>query len=127
MKKTAIMIAIALGCSINALSATNEIVNTSAKELATTETISPFCLSILKGDYDTAKKLIELGADLNAKSLGLTPVMYAAKFNRLDILKLLVKKGAKIKVKSNKGMTAEKYAELSNAKDTLAYLKQLES
>ena len=53
--------------------------------------------------------------------------MYAAKYNRLDILKLLVEKGAKLNVKSVKGMTAAKYAELSNAKDTLAYIKELGS
>jgi len=127
MKKTAVIIAIALGCSINALNATNDIPSNSAKELVVQETISPFCLSILKGDFETTQKLIELGADINAKSLGLTPAMYAAKFNRTDILKLLVEKGAKLKVKSSKGMTAKKYAELSNATDALAYLKQLNS
>lgn len=127
MKKTAVIIAIALGCSINALNATNEIATISTKEVVVRQTISPFCLSILKGDYETAKKLIDLGADINAKSLGLTPAMYAAKFNRTDILKLLVEKGAKLKVKSDKGMTAEKYAELSNATDALSYLRQLES
>ncbi|TXD84606.1 ankyrin repeat domain-containing protein [Subsaximicrobium wynnwilliamsii] len=127
MKKTAVIIAIALGCSINALNATNEIATISTKEVVVNQTISPFCLSILKGDYETAKKLIDLGADINAKSLGLTPAMYAAKFNRTDILKLLVEKGAKLKVKSDKGMTAEKYAELSNATDALSYLRQLES
>lgn len=78
--------------------------------------VSPFCMSIIKGDFETAKKLIEMGVDINAKSNGLTPVMYAAKYNRTEILKLLIEKGANLKSKdSKKGYTALKYAELSNA------------
>ena len=40
---------------------------------------------------------------------------------------LLVKNGAKLNAKSDKGMTAEKYAEASNANDTLVYIRSLES
>ncbi|MCX2680402.1 ankyrin repeat domain-containing protein [Galbibacter sp. EGI 63066] len=87
--------------------------------------ISPFCMSIVKGDLETVKKLIELGADVNEKSNGLTPAMYAAKFNRVDILKLLIDKGADLKAKSTKqGFTAVKYAELSNATDAKAILEK---
>ena len=59
-------------------------------------------MSIIKGDFETAKKLIDMGADINAKSNGLTPVMYAAKYNRTDILKLLIAKGANLKSKDSK-------------------------
>ena len=127
MKKSAVIIAIALGFSFTSLHATNTILPTSNYENVIKKAVDPFCLSIVKGDLDTVKKLIELGQDVNKKSNGLTPAMYAAKYNRLDVLKLLVEKGAKLDVKSEKGMTAQKYAEASNAKDALAYIKGLDS
>ncbi|MFT4612023.1 MAG: ankyrin repeat protein [Glaciecola sp.] len=127
MKKSAVIIAIALGFSFTTLQATNDIVTTSTYETVTKRTVDPFCISIVNGDIDTVRKLIELGQDVNKKSNGLTPAMYAAKYNRLDVLKLLVEKGARLNVKSAKGMTAKKYAELSNAKDTLAFIKELDS
>ncbi|MEM5564071.1 ankyrin repeat domain-containing protein [Psychroserpens sp. AS72] len=127
MKKSAVIIAIALGFSFTTLHATNDIVTTSTYETVTKRAVDPFCISIVKGDLETVTKLIELGQDVNKKSNGLTPAMYAAKYNRLDILKLLVEKGAKLDVKSAKGMTAQKYAEASNAKDALAYIKGLDS
>ncbi len=127
MKKTAIIIAIALGFSINSLNASNDISTTSKIEVVNKKSVNPFCMAIVKGDFETVKKLIELGQDVNEKSNGLTPAMYAAKFNRLDVLKVLVEQGAKLNEKSNKGMTAEKYAKLSNATDVLTYMEGLES
>jgi ankyrin repeat protein len=126
MKKTAVIIALALGFSIATAHATtpSETVATNVSEL-TKSTVNPFCISIAKGDIETVKKLLELGADVNEKSNGMTPVMYAAKFNRVEILKLLVEKGAKLDVKSEKGLTAETYAKQSNANDALAYLKSI--
>ena len=54
----------------------------------------------------------------------MTPVMYAAKFNRTEILKLLISKGVNLKQKSNQGMTALKYAELSNAQEAVEIIKE---
>lgn len=126
MKKTIIISAIALGFAFNTSNATTIIeVAPFATTLKTKISVSPFCLSIVKGDIETVKKLIEFGADVNAKSNGMTPAMYAAKYNRADILELLVKHGAELKKKSEKGLTALDYAKQSNAKDTLAYLKDL--
>ncbi|RKE98303.1 ankyrin repeat domain-containing protein [Ichthyenterobacterium magnum] len=128
MKKSVVIIAIALGFSFTTLNATNKLeALTTTYEATFKSPVNPFCMSIVKGDFDTVKKLIELGSDVNQVSNGLTPAMYAAKYNRLDILKLLVEKGAKLNKKSDKGMTAAKYAKLSNAKDTLAYIKSLDS
>lgn len=74
-------------------------------------------MAIVKGDLETVKKMIELGADINQKSIGMTPAMYAAKFNKVDILNLLISKGANLKARSDVGYTAKKYAEISNAFD----------
>ena len=73
------------------------------------------------------KQLIDFGEDVNEKSLGKTPAMYAARYNKVEVLKLLVQKGADLSVKSDvEKYTAKKFAELSNAKETLAYLNSLE-
>lgn len=85
--------------------------------------VDPFCMAIVKGDVATVKKMIQLGADVNKKSQGMTPVMYAARYNKAEILKLLIDNGAKLKVKSKSGHTALKYAELSNAKDAKKILE----
>ncbi|WP_040247974.1 ankyrin repeat domain-containing protein [Psychroserpens mesophilus] len=128
MKKSVVIVAIAMAFSVTALNAKNVISNTSTYEVvAKKSNVSPFCLSIVKGDIETVQKLIDLGINVNKTSQGLTPAMYAAKYNRLDILKLLVENGAKLNIKSDKGMTAEKYAEASNAQDALSYLRNLES
>lgn len=82
-------------------------------------------MSIVKGDLETVKKLIDLGADVNASSNGMTPVMYAAKYNRVEILDLLIKEGAELKTRSEKGLNAMDYAKRSKANDVLAYLKNL--
>lgn len=128
MKKTVIITAIALGFSIATLNAKTTLsLNNVLEVVKPTPSVSPFCMSIVKGDLATVKKLIELGEDVNKKSNGMTPAMYAARFNRVDILKFLVEKGADLKLKSEQGFKAEKYAELSNAKEVLVYLESLES
>lgn len=124
MKKTIIISAIALCFSVVTVNAKNLVKDQSIYTTEATVKVSPFCVSIAKGDIETVKKLIELGTDVNKKSNGMTPAMYAAKFNRTDILKLLIAKGAKLKVKSDKGMTALKYAKQSNAKEAMAIIKE---
>jgi len=69
--------------------------------------------------------MIELGSDVNQKSLGMTPLMYAARYNRVEIMKLLIDEGANVKTRDKKGYTAMKFAELSNAKEAVALLKEV--
>jgi len=123
MKKTII---------ISAMAACLFVVNINAKTTSetfdnnTTVTafkVNAFCLSVVKGDYDTVKKLIDLGTDINDKSNGMTPAMYAAKFNRVEILELLIENGANLKARSDQGWTAKKYAELSNAKEAVSVIE----
>ncbi len=119
MKKTIIISAVALCFSIATVSASplkNSTENYSTVSVLKFK-VSPFCVSIAKGDFETVKKLVELGADVNEKSNGMTPAMYAAKYNRTEILKFLISKGANLKTKSDKGMTAEEYSKLHGAKD----------
>ncbi|WP_019670995.1 ankyrin repeat domain-containing protein [Eudoraea adriatica] len=85
--------------------------------------INSFCKAILKGDFETVKKLIELGEDVNEKSLGMTPAMFAARYNKAEILELLIQNGANLSAKNDQGYTAKKLAKLSKAKEALAVLE----
>ena len=124
MKKTIIISAIALCFSIVSVNATPSISNVKTYKTATFFKVNSFCVSIAKGDIDTVKTLIARGEDVNEKSNGMTPVMYAAKYNRTDILKLLIEQDANLKAKSDKGYTALKYAELHGAKDAALIIKE---
>ena len=116
MKKSIIISAIALCFSIVSVNAT-PVSSTVNYEVEAFFKVNSFCVSIAKGDIETVQKLISRGADVNEKSNGMTPVMYAAKFNRAEILELLILHGANLKVKSDKKMTALKYAQIHGAKN----------
>tara|TARA_R110002049_G_scaffold274391_3_gene452323 strand:- start:61 stop:456 length:396 start_codon:yes stop_codon:yes gene_type:complete len=124
MKKTIIISAIALCFSIVSVNAAPLVPTVKSYETVAFFKVNSFCVSIAKGDIDTVKTLIKRGEDVNEKSNGMTPVMYAAKFNRTEILKLLIDKGANLKTKSDKGLTALKYAKLHGAKDAEVIIKE---
>ncbi len=86
---------------------------------------TPLCIAIQKGELDFVKKLIEYGADVNEKSFGMTPLMIAARYNKVEIIKLLLEHGARQYEKDDKGYTALKYAQLSNAKEAEVLLKSV--
>jgi len=78
---------------------------------------TPLAAAIAKGDIDAVKKFIEYGADVNEKSNGMTPLMVAARYNQVAIINLLLENGANAKVVAENGLTALKYAKLSNAQE----------
>ncbi len=125
MKKTILTVAAAFMLVVTGAFATEP--QTSVKEelivTAIPDELSTFCKAILKGDVDTVKKLIELGEDVNKKSMGMAPIHFAARYNKAEILGLLIENGADVKKRCDKGYTAKKYAELSNATDALEVLK----
>ena len=130
MKKTIITVALALISCVtfahNSYEVNPENVSTEVNWEKNAD-LSSFCKAIMKGNLEMVKQLIEIGEDVNAKSLGKTPAMYAARYNKVEVLKLLVAKGADLSIKSDGDKyTAKKYAELSNAKEALAYLNSLE-
>ncbi|SEM08544.1 Ankyrin repeat-containing protein [Maribacter orientalis] len=86
------------------------------------EEISSLCKAAMQGDVEKVRSLIALGEELNKKSLGLTPAMYAARYNRAEVLKVLLLNGANLNIKSDKGYTAKEYATMSNATDVLAVI-----
>ena len=86
--------------------------------------LNAFCKAIMQGDINTVERLIDLGEDVNKKSLGMTPAIFAARYNKVEILKVLIANGADLSKKCNKGWSIEKYAKISNAKEVLAILKE---
>ncbi len=120
MKKLFLSMALVLGFALSASSLT---INDSfesikyEKNLTVTTEVSTFCKLIAKGDIEGVKSMIAAGTDINKKSVGMTPLMYAARHNRVEIVNLLIARGADIKIKSNRGYSALDYAEMSKAVD----------
>ena len=124
MKKSIVYLGIALLSLGNVALASNS-VNTKSENRTITinRTVTPLCQAVIKGDLETVKKMIEFGSDINEASNGMTPLMFAARYNNVEMIQFLIDKGANITAKDTKGYTALKYAELSGAKEATAYLK----
>ena len=125
MKKSIIYLGVALLWFVFVSNATNTMHNT-PKEVGVFAKYygTPLCLAISNGDIEVVKKFIEYGADVNEKTNGMTPLMYAARYNQTEIINLLIRKGADVNAKCKNGLTALKYAELSNATAAAELLKQ---
>lgn len=126
MKKvilTLSMVALTIGTTVMAAEKANFSTTTSEIDLVSRVDISSFCKAVIKGDVETVSSLIDLGEDVNQKSLGMTPAMYAARYNKVEILKLLIENGADLKILSSHGHTAKRYAELSNAIEALKLIE----
>ncbi|WP_299801255.1 ankyrin repeat domain-containing protein [uncultured Maribacter sp.] len=104
---------------------TNNLINLNETiSVSVNDEISSLCKAVMKGDIDQVRSLIAIGEELNEKSLGLTPAMYAARYNKAEVLKVLLLNGANLSIKSDQGYTAKDYAKMSNAKDVLDVIKQ---
>lgn len=124
MKKTVIILGVALVAFANVSMASNHL--TVENPIAvTTYTSSPLNVAISKGDVESVKKFIEYGADVNNLSEDMSPLMVAARYNKVEIIKILLANGAKASDKNEKGYTALKFAELSKAEESIAILKNL--
>jgi len=67
--------------------------------------------ALLRKDIETAKKIIEKGADVNQKDKdGNTALIYASKNEYIDIVNALLEKGADVNQKDKDGNTALIYA-----------------
>ncbi len=124
MKKTIIYLGITLMAfsSFSFASNTNFIGNQKTLNIFNVSP-DPLVVAISKGEIETVKKFIENGTKVNKKLNGLTPLMYAARYNKVEIIGYLLQKGADRDIKDGQGFTALKYAELSNAKEAIAVLK----
>jgi len=123
MKKTIIYLGLALVAFTNVTMASNVETTPKFELVKEFRSITPLGTAISKGDVETARKFIEYGANINEKSNGMTPLMIAARYNNVEIIKMLLDKGADVKAKCEKGFTALKYAEHSNATEAAALLR----
>ena len=125
MKKTILTLSLAFLFLGNGLLAneTQSEVNFTSEIISSEVEISSFCKAVMQGDIDTVQRMIELGEDVNQKSLGMTPAMFAARYNRAEVLQVLIDHGANLKIRSNQGFSVKKNAELSNATEALAVLE----
>ncbi|SFW68486.1 ankyrin repeat domain-containing protein [Cellulophaga fucicola] len=96
-------------------------------EKTTIKNLSPLSIAVVKGNFDMTQKFLEFGSDINQKSgtMGMTPLMYAARYNKVEFMKLLIANGADVKAKSKIGATALKYAKIANAHAAVKYIKSL--
>ncbi|KLT69789.1 MULTISPECIES: ankyrin repeat domain-containing protein [Flavobacterium] len=86
---------------------------------------SPLHIAVCNGDLESVKKSIEYGADVNKLSRDMSPLMLAARFNRVEIIKVLLENGAKPSLENDKGLKALDYAKYSKATESIAILKGL--
>lgn len=127
MKKTIVLVAAALvlaGTGVDAKTNGNNLEKTNTTALPVVEGINSFCKAIMQGDIATVKSLIALGENVNQKSLGMTPAIFAARYNQAEILELLIENGANLSLKSDKGRTIKEYAQLSNATEALEVIEK---
>lgn len=125
MKKSIVYLGVALLAFTNVSLAFDPNSSTAAKIVMTMyEGVTPLNNAIIRGDIESVKKFIAYGADVNQKSNGMSPLMIAARYNKVAIIKILLSNGAILNAKDEKGFTALKHAELSNAKDAVQVLKQ---
>lgn len=126
MKKSIVYLGVALVAFVNVSLASNSIQKSfnNDKHIVSTYDSTPLNVAISKGDIETVKKFIEYGADVNETSDGMSPLMTAARYNKVEIIKILISKGAHLDAKAENGYTALKYAQISNAKEAFELLKQ---
>jgi ankyrin repeat protein len=118
MKKSIIYFSVVLLIFSNIATASASVFSVSKFGLVTKYlNATPLAAAIAKGDIEAVKKFIEYGADVNEKSNGMTPLMIAARYNQVAIIKLLLEKGADAKTVNDNGLTALKYAKMSNAQE----------
>lgn len=87
------------------------------------EPYSLLALSIKLESKKVFERLIEEKADLNLACDEKTPLMFAAKYGKVDLAKILLKNGADKNLKTSKGLTALDYAKKYEQKELVEILK----
>ncbi len=124
MKKSILSLLLLLSFSVS-FALTSDQPYPEVKSELTISNVNSFCKLIQMGDFDAVKALIQQGEDVNRKSTGLTPLMFAARHNQPEIAQLLIDNGAKLNSRSDKeGMTALEMAERYKANDTFEVIQK---
>ncbi|CAA9203224.1 hypothetical protein FLA105534_04507 [Flavobacterium bizetiae] len=123
MKKSVIILAVALAMSTSVLNASNirqvvkDPIDSPAYE------VSSLHYAVCAGDIESVKKLIAYGVNLNKVIRDMSPLMLAARFNKFEIVEILLASGANPRIENEKGLRAIHYAEYAKATESIAMLK----
>ena len=125
MKKTVIVFGTAFVVFTNFLSASNQKLESKNEIEIPIDFASSLHVAVCKGDVESVKKSIEYGADVNKIVRNMTPLMLAARFNNVEIVKILLANGAKPSIENEHGLRALDYARYAKATESEAVLKGL--
>ncbi|WP_289659342.1 ankyrin repeat domain-containing protein [Flavobacterium panacagri] len=125
MKKTVIILGTALVVFTNFAMASNQ--KPAIKNQIETSSNSSSALhkAVCKGDLEGVKKIIEYGTNVNKIIRNMTPLMLAARYNHVEIVKVLLANGANPYIENDHGFRALDYAKYANAEGSAAILKDL--
>ena len=125
MTQSVTVLALALSLSIPTVNASNpEILSIPISVVEENTNVSALCTAVAKGDIEKVKQLLNNGVDVNKKSNGMQPIHYAARHNRVDIIKVLITAGSDIHTPCDKGYTAISHAQKTNAVEAAEFLKR---
>jgi len=82
------------------------------------------CAGVKVGNVKIVSYLLEQGASTKALSNGKTPLMYAAKYGRLEIAKILLKNGTNIDFENARGVSALDYARKYDQSELVTFFGQ---
>ncbi|WP_294966271.1 ankyrin repeat domain-containing protein [uncultured Flavobacterium sp.] len=125
MKKTVIIFGTALAVFANFAAASNLKLESKKQIEIPFDFTSRLHAAVCNGDVETVKKSIEYGADVNKIVRNMTPLMLAARFNNVEIIKILLANGAKPSIENAHGLRALDYARYAKATESAAILKGL--
>lgn len=123
MKKSVTILALALCLTLPNLNASNFETTTNVVTVVNpTEKVDALSMAAIKGDVEKVKMLLKNGMNVNAKSNGMLPIHYAARYNRVEVIKVLITAGSKIHRTCDKGLTPLRHAEKTNASEAAEFL-----
>ncbi|WP_428232892.1 ankyrin repeat domain-containing protein [Flavobacterium sp.] len=125
MKKSVIILGMALAIFTTALEASNLKPSVKDQMSSPSYVASPLHYAVCDGDIESVKKIIKYGADVNKLSRDMSPLMLAARFNKFEIVRILLANGANPAIENEKGFKALNYAEYAKANESIAILKNL--
>ncbi|UWY27303.1 ankyrin repeat domain-containing protein [Flavobacterium sp. TR2] len=125
MKKTVIVFGTALAVFVNFAAASSPKLESKKQLEILFDFASPLHAAVCNGDIETVKKSIEYGADVNKIVRNMTPLMLAARFNNVEIVKILLANGAKPSIENAHGLTALDYARYAKSTESAEILKGL--
>jgi len=123
MKKSVIILGLALAMSTQVSKASNIMQLVKDPIDSPANEVSSLHYAVCEGDIEKVKKLIEYGTNVNKLVRDMSPLMLAARFNKFEIIKVLLASGANPRIENEKGLRAINFAEYAKATESIAILK----